>query len=120
MIEKLKMISKERIIEIKDLGVKTECTDLDYKEVFNISDSKSKIEFVKDLCAFANSKGGYLIFGVTNNFEWIGLDERSDEKIDDAIIGNVIDEYVCGTIEFLCNVIEIDKSTYIAIYISIK
>lgn len=117
MIEKLKMVSIDTIKAIQSLAVKSESTDLDYKEIFKVSTTKDKVEFIKDLTAFANSKGGYLIYGVTNNFEWIGLDDRSDDNCDEAIIANVIDEYVDGTITFISNVVEIDGNSFFVIYV---
>lgn len=117
MIERLSLVSTEKLTEIKNLKLKSETTDLDYKEAFKISDTKSKVEFIKDVCSFANSKGGYLIFGVNNNSDWIGLDERSDSKIDDADINNIIDDYVDGTITFISNVVEIEDSTFFVMYI---
>ena len=117
MIDKLKMVSASTIQEIQNLDVKAESIDLDYKEIFKISTTKDKIEFVKDLVAFANSKGGYLIYGVTNSFEWIGLDDRSDINCDEAIIGNIIDEYVDGTIDFISNIVELKGDSFFVIYV---
>lgn len=117
MQDKLKLVSKEVIENIKNLEVKSETTDLDFKEIFKISDTKSKVEFVKDLCSFANAKGGYLIFGVNNNYDWVGLDEKSDNKVDEANIANIIDEYVDGNIDFILNIVEIDNLSFLVIYI---
>ena len=117
MVEKLKLISLETLQKIKDIEIKSETTDLDFKEIFKISDNKSKIDFIKDICAFANSKGGYIIFGVNNNFDWVGLDEKSDENVDEANISNIIDEFVDGHIEFISNVVEIENLSFFAIYI---
>lgn len=117
MTEKLKLVSQPTIEEIKNLKVRTESTDLDYKEIYTISDTKSKIEFIKDVVAFANSKGGYLIYGVNNSFEWIGLDDRSDNDTDEANISNIIDHYVDGTIEFISNTLEMDGAYFFVLYI---
>ncbi|WKB79902.1 ATP-binding protein [Cellulophaga lytica] len=117
MTERLQYVSKTTIEAIKDLDIKTESTDLDYKEIFSISDTKSKIEIAKDIVAFANSKGGYLIYGVNNNFEWIGLDDRSDNDTDEANISNILDSYADGNIDFLTNTIEIDGSYFFIIYV---
>lgn len=114
-IKRLKLVAKETILDIKKLSFKSETTDFDFKEVFKISDAKSKTEFIKDVCAFANTKGGYIIYGVNNDSIWIGLDDRSDSKIDDADIANIIDEYVDGDIEFLINLVEIEGNYYLAI-----
>lgn len=117
MTEKLQLVSQPTIEEIKSLNVKTESTDLDYKEIYTISDTKSKIEFAKDVLAFANSKGGYLIYGVNNSFEWIGLDDRSDNDTDEANISNVLDNYADGTIDFITNTLEIDGAYFFVLYI---
>jgi hypothetical protein len=117
MIDRLSLVSKDQIYKIKSLEIKSESTDLDFKEVFNITETKSRVEFIKDAVAFSNSKGGYLIFGVNNNFEWIGLDERSEEIIDDANICNVIDNYIDGTLDFISNTVEIDGVYFFVLYI---
>ncbi|QXP65716.1 ATP-binding protein [Polaribacter sp. AHE13PA] len=117
MTEKLNLVSTETIQKIKLLDVKSECTDLDYKEIFTVKEKKAKIEIAKDISSFANTKGGYIIYGVNNSFDWIGLDERSDENVDDAIIANIIDEYIDAPIEFVSNIIEIEDASFFIIYI---
>lgn len=117
MIEHLEKISEEQILKIKNFKINSEFTDLDYKEVFSIKDNKDKIEFVKDILAFANSRGGYIIYGVNNNSEWIGLDERSDEKIDDADLSNIFDNFIDGEINIYSNTVEIESSYFFVIYI---
>ncbi len=117
MIDNVEQVKIDQTIKIKNLEVKSESTDLDYKEIFCISNPKAKIELAKDMLSFANSKGGYIIYGVNNNFEWIGLDERSDEDTDEANISNILDNYIDGHIEFLTNTIEIDGLFYFIIYI---
>ncbi|MCD8418755.1 putative DNA binding domain-containing protein [Tenacibaculum finnmarkense genomovar finnmarkense] len=117
MTEKLNLVSKETILKIKNTDVKSELADLDYKEIFSISDTKAKIEFSKDMLAFANSKGGYIIFGVNNSFEWIGLDDRSDSDTDEANISNILDNYVDGHLDFITNTVEIDGLHFFIVYI---
>lgn len=117
MIDKFSKISKETIEKFQKLQINSETTDLDYKEIFSIKETKDKVEFIKDIKAFANSKGGYIIYGVNNDSEWIGLDDRSDDNIDDAIISNIIDNYIDGEINILTNTIEIDSNYYFVIYI---
>jgi hypothetical protein len=116
-IQTLEQVSESNLKKIKELNIKSEATEIDFKEIYKISDKKSKVEFIKDIKSFANSKGGYVIFGVNNNSEWIGLDDRSDDDIDDASIQNIIDEYVEGEIEIISNIVEIDNKSFFAIYI---
>lgn len=117
MTEKLNYVSLETIKKIKILEVKSEVSDLDYKEIFKISDNKSKIELAKDFSAFSNSKGGYIIYGVNNSFEWVGLDDRSDKDTDEANISNILDNYIDGSIDFITNTIEIDDNSFFIVYI---
>lgn len=117
MLDRLSLVSKQQVEKIKNLEIKSESTDLDFKEVFNLTDTKNKVEFVKDVVAFSNSKGGYLIFGVNNSFEWIGLDDRSELIIDDANISNVIDNYIEGTLDFISNTVELDSIYFFVMYI---
>lgn len=115
--EKLNYVSKERIEKIKNTNVKSECPDLDYKEVYSISDNKAKIELAKDFLSFANSQGGYIIYGVNNSYEWIGLDERSDDDTDEASLSNIFDNYIDGTIDFISNTVEINENFFFVVYI---
>lgn len=116
-IDKLNLVGKERILQIKETRCGTEMEDLDFKEVFHISEARDKVEFVKDIAAFNNTKGGYLIFGVSNSFEWKGLDERSSARIDDADISNVVDSYLSNHVDFVSNVVEIEGNSFLVIYV---
>lgn len=116
-IQKLDLVSKNNIEKIKNSDVKSEMEDLDFKEIYKITDTPSKVEFVKDIIAFANSKGGYIIFGVNNSFEWIGLDERSDSDVDEANISNLLDNYSDGKIDFITNTVEIENEYFFCIYV---
>ena len=117
MVNKLELVSAATVSKIKDINIKSETHDLDYKETFKLSDAPSKIELAKDFLSFANSKGGYIIFGVNNNYEWIGLDDRSDRDTDDANISNVLDNYIDGNIDFISNTIEIEDNYFFVVYI---
>ena len=54
------------IQKLEELISRSEYEKLDFKLDFNIDKESSKREFVKDVTAIANSKGGrgYIIFGV--------------------------------------------------------
>ena len=117
MIQDLEKVSKQKLLDIKNMNITMELPVLDFKELFTIKNNSSKLEFVKDLAAFANTKGGYLIFGVTKDYKWIGLDERSDPKIDDADIQDLIEKYIDGRLEYVFSVHVIDKDEFLIIYI---
>lgn len=116
-LSKIELVSEETIQKIKESKLKAESTEIDFKEIYKVSDKKSKVEFIKDLKSFANSKGGYLIFGVNNNGEWVGLDDRSDDDVDDATIYNIIDEFVDGEINIISNIVELDNKAFFVIYV---
>lgn len=117
MTEKITLVNKETILKIKEAELKSEIADLDFKEVYSISTTRDKVELSKDILAFANSKGGYIIYGVNNDFEWTGLDDRSDNDTDEANISNILDSYIDGHIEFISNTIDIEGLFYFVLYI---
>lgn len=43
-ISPIELVSKEALVKIKSLAFNSETTDLDYKEIFKISDAKSHFE----------------------------------------------------------------------------
>lgn len=70
------------IFDIKSLIGET--PDYDKKQMLEEKDPKS---WCKSVSAFANGKGGYLIFGIADNGEIVGLEnaEYVSEKISEAI-----------------------------------
>jgi Putative DNA-binding domain len=49
---------------------------IDYKETFHPDQEKDWLEITKDIIAFANTQGGYLVFGVRDgSFEVVGLNQ---------------------------------------------
>ncbi|MEK4975873.1 RNA-binding domain-containing protein [Bacillus sp. FSL K6-6540] len=116
-MENLHEVSLEKILEIKNINADVEMATLDFKEIYSMSPTTG-IEIIKDIVSFANSKGGHIIFGVTNDYKWVGLDERSDEKIDDANLYNLIDKYVDGHINIIIALHTIEKREFVICYIS--
>lgn len=73
----------QKLEELLRLG---ESEKLDYKQDFQLDTETRKKEFVKDITAIANSKGGrgYIIFGVTDKTRSIvGVSEKhpSEETV---------------------------------------
>ena len=89
-LEKVRFVTKDFLQSLKNSDIKSETEELDFKEIFKISDTSSKVEFIKDFLAFANSKGGHIVFGVNKSYEWIGLDDRSDSDVDEANIAKAM------------------------------
>ena len=65
-----------------------EATHLDYKVSLEKEKPKS---WLKSVVAFANTKGGHILFGVSNNHEPIGLDDAQDtaSKISELLTSRV-------------------------------
>lgn len=116
-LEKVKFVTKDFLEGLKNSDIKSETEELDFKEIFKISDTSSKVEFIKDFLAFANSKGGHIVFGVNKSYEWIGLDDRSDSDVDEANIANILDSYCDGEINYVTNTIELEGNYFFVIYI---
>ena len=66
--------SFEVLLKIYEKKMNYENEKLDFKEIFNFNNERDKLEILKDLVSFANTNGGYIVYGVTNSYEWIGLD----------------------------------------------
>lgn len=61
-----------------------ESNGLEYKESFNWSE---RADYAKTIAAFANCKGGYLIFGVSNSpKKLVGLRSNNFDQLDEAVI----------------------------------
>jgi len=77
------------IYKLKSLLQLSEGPKLDFKEKLNLETDGEKKEFVKDVLAIANSKGGrgYIIFGVEDKTKKVvGIDiDISEEKIQQII-----------------------------------
>ena len=58
---------------------------VDYKETLSFEAEKGWLELTKDVSAFANTHGGYLVFGVQDGiFEHIGIDPTVAKTLWDA------------------------------------
>lgn len=73
---------------------------IEFKEKFNWENKKDRADYIKEIAAFANTKGGYLIFGVKDNpKELVGIG-NSSEQIDDADITNDLNNYLAPSVDF--------------------
>lgn len=83
MAENLNQSIIENILRIKRDGnlYRRESQNLEFKESFNLA---GLADYYRDFAAFANNKGGYLIFGVKDRpkRELIGLSQKAYEQFD--------------------------------------
>ena len=66
------------------LNYKSETTLIDNKETFNTDEQREWLNITRDIIAFANTCGGYLVFGIKDKtFEKIGIAEKDWKQLTD-------------------------------------
>ncbi|WP_429844366.1 RNA-binding domain-containing protein [Brevibacillus sp. FIR094] len=89
------MLTKDKFYEILDEG--REDNLWDFKEELSISKKVEFYEILKDILAFANSRGGYLLLGVKDkSHELVGV----SEEIDEAELAQKIESALSYSIDF--------------------
>jgi hypothetical protein len=68
-------ITPEYIKQLIECGTQ-ESDSLDYKENLSVEGDKEKREFLKDICAMANTSGGRIIIGVNDDLELVGVENE--------------------------------------------
>lgn len=91
-----------------------ESQTLEFKESYNFA---GLAEYFRDFAAFANNKGGYLIFGVKDRprRELVGMSDKSQEQFDkldpEKITGFLLEDF-SGNISWEHDVIKIDEKSF--------
>lgn len=67
--------SQDKFFELVRLG--TENNKWDYKRDIHISPNIAFANLLKDILAFSNSGGGWLVLGVDDNSRIIGIEKKS-------------------------------------------
>ncbi len=93
-----KHVSELEYSDIEDLVTirsEREGYHLDYKGGFNTDKlDKAKKELAKDVSAFANSGGGYLIIGVDNSYNIIGVEDTIQKRPIDEWINQILSAHI--------------------------
>lgn len=108
----------EKLEYIKN-NIFTEGSQIDFKEFFIFSDQRSRLELIKDIVSFANTDGGYIVYGVSENdgeFDWVGLDNKSD-KANDIMISDVMTNYVSDLPKFVISKLHLDGDEFYLLYV---
>lgn len=121
MSDKLNKEVIENLLRVKPDGnlYHRESQNLEFKESFNLA---GLADYYRDFSAFANNKGGYLIFGVKDRprRELIGLIPKAIEQFDkldpEIISGHLLEIYTCN-ITWEHEIFEIDTKNYGVFYI---
>jgi hypothetical protein len=120
-----KPFSQEKINDIFRTSTKNptrlvsrESSNLEFKASFGW---KSLPGYLKSFASFANAKGGYLVFGVSNRPRKLvglnGINEKLFEDIDCEIMTGNLNEYFSPEISYEIQEYELDQNTYGLIYI---
>lgn len=111
----------EELLKVKDDGnlYHRESQTLEFKESYNFA---GLAEYFRDFAAFANNKGGYLIFGVKDRpkRELKGLSQKAKEqfdKLDPEIITGHLLECFSPTISWTHEVYEINGLSFGVFYV---
>lgn len=94
--------------------ISRESTWLEFKESFNWGD---KAKYAKTMAAFANNKGGYIVFGVQNNpRNLVGFKNDKFETFDEAKITEYLNSAFSPEIKFEKFMLEIDSKAVGILY----
>jgi hypothetical protein len=99
---------------------KEEDVFVDYKESFKNCDGKQWIGITSDIMAFANTLGGFLIFGVRNgDFEIVGIDDETISILTDTnLILQKINRFILPQfVGIRSKKYKTDKGTIVVLYI---
>ncbi len=110
----------EEILETRADGklIRREGQTLEFKENFNFN---GMAEYLRDFAAFANNKGGYLVFGVKDRpRRAVGIKPASKDqfdKIDPEMITGFLLDCFTGHISWEHDIIEVDAKDYGYFYV---
>lgn len=77
-------LTSEKVEELLTRG--RESAKLDYKSMFDPSDSCHRFQLTKHIVAMANTVGGYIVIGVDDDGTPVGLDAGEANRIDEATV----------------------------------
>ena len=78
---------------------KEETAELDYKENFDPNLKRDWIRLAKHIIAMANTRGGYIILGVSDDCSPVGINKNVLKSIDKANIYNKVNSFIEPDIE---------------------
>ncbi len=110
------VLSEESLKRLVDAS--EERSDLDYKLTLDLSTKHDMVELIKDVAATANTQGGFIILGVNDAFEPVGMARQRLEAIRIEDIHNKVSAYLYPSVDGVrFKVFQIDERWFGAIYI---
>ncbi|MAT45352.1 MAG: hypothetical protein CL609_23735 [Anaerolineaceae bacterium] len=98
--------------EIINSKTKPESTEYEIKESFSYS---AMDNYLKYFASFANNRGGYLIFGITDNMDLVGMNEKSlnfFSRLDPERLTNEINVHFMPSINVSHYIWEYNKANF--------
>lgn len=91
---------------------------LEFKEIFDRNNGVAKTKYSKELAAMYNTKGGYLIFGVNNSNQLVGL--KDFKEPDSAEIADDINNYFKPAFSFRQRALTVGDKIIFVIHVDAK
>ena len=93
-------VSKKELERIRK-DIASEGKEIDYKEVFKFTNRKDKLELIKDIVAIANTRGGYIVYGVKEERDGkFGFIKATiDFALDREDLHDQVSEYICSLVK---------------------
>jgi len=92
-----------------------ESSQLELKESFNWN---SKSDYAKTMISFANNRGGYIVFGISNSpRQLVGINSDNFEEKDESTISSYLNSVCSPEVNFAKFTIELSKCKLGVIYI---
>jgi len=111
----------EELLKVKSDGIlyHRESQLLEFKESFNFA---GLADYFRDFSAFANNKGGYLLFGIKDRprRELVGLSQKAKEqfdKLDPAIISGYLLDIFSSIMEWENDIFQINDLWFAVFYV---
>jgi predicted HTH transcriptional regulator len=78
---------------------KRESAKLDYKQEWDPQRNRDVVELTKDLVSMANTAGGYVVIGMGDNGEEVGLSDAQLAKLDEATLRAQVQSFIGTPLE---------------------
>jgi len=115
---KVRKFSEEELSNLLERGAESKA--LDYKKDIDWDDKKQRAELTRDILAFANTEGGYIVIGVSDaeaGFEPAGLSGDTLGKLDTTRINEFVNNYADPPINAVLFKVAFKGKHYAIVYV---
>src|SRR3989338_1827726 len=107
MLTKNSKLTQQTVDPLNDEGLRQlvdageERPDLDYKSSVDLAVKRDTVELVKDVAAIANTRTGFIILGVNDAFQPVGMDHQRLDAIRVEDLHNKASAYIYPNVDEL-------------------